>query len=294
MRPSRPTDWQWSIPAWAGETPGRASLSQPAQVYPRVGGGNTASMPFLAIISGLSPRGRGKRRRYAPTTGSGGSIPAWAGETNTGHQCQQPFPVYPRVGGGNPGQPAMLALDLGLSPRGRGKLCAAGRGRKWIRSIPAWAGETAAFAADFTDGEVYPRVGGGNIFIRYRDDAVLGLSPRGRGKQRGCATGEILPRSIPAWAGETPASIAAIRCIEVYPRVGGGNAALCPLPTVGQGLSPRGRGKPAESKNPPEKPRSIPAWAGETICPSPDPLSPRVYPRVGGGNALDPGRSAGR
>ena len=67
--------------------------------------------------------------------------------------------------------------------------------------------------------------------------------------------------------------------------MGGGNLALCALPKRGLGLSPRGRGKRAQSIAPQFIDWSIPAWAGETTAlPS---LRPKraVYPRVGGGNS---------
>ena len=70
---------------------------------------------------------------------------------------------------------------------------------------------------------VYPRVGGGNRAAKAHIYICAGLSPRGRGKpvKRYCAA--CLPRSIPAWAGETkPPQARAIR-LAVYPRVGGGN-----------------------------------------------------------------------
>ena len=71
--------------------------------------------------------------------------------------------VYPRVGGGNTWQRRISRASQGLSPRGRGKLhqkahLAIPRG-----SIPAWAGETGTGPAATASGEVYPRVGGGNL-----------------------------------------------------------------------------------------------------------------------------------
>ena len=71
-----------SIPAWAGETtPSTSTLVQEA-VYPRVGGGNYTIGGFMATTTGLSPRGRGKRRPAYGGAAGMGSIPAWAGETS--------------------------------------------------------------------------------------------------------------------------------------------------------------------------------------------------------------------
>ena len=113
-----------SIPAWAGETTRQATAQSYQMVYPRVGGGN------------LDPD-----CDYAEWVRS---IPAWAGETRRGGAAVKRREVYPRVGGGNPAAQMWQAVARGLSPRGRGK-----RGQPRLecprgRSIPAWAGETAA------------------------------------------------------------------------------------------------------------------------------------------------------
>ena len=49
-----------SIPAWAGETVFGRTFSRNSGVYPRVGGGNLIKTRIPRILSGLSPRGRGK------------------------------------------------------------------------------------------------------------------------------------------------------------------------------------------------------------------------------------------
>ena len=215
-----------SIPAWAGET-GRL-FAQPFAhaVYPRVGGGNRIGVVCAALYSGLSPRGRGKRHAahlgLAPTR----SIPAWAGETNATSAGATPPRVYPRVGGGNTGHIHHAANDRGLSPRGRGKLPTLSRRLTGHRSIPAWAGETGSHSAKQWTSRVYPRVGGGNLSDCDTMPARAGLSPRGRGKRAkiGCRTARL--GSIPAWAGETAANTAPLASVSVYPRVGGGNAAI--------------------------------------------------------------------
>ena len=78
-----------------------------------------------------------------------------------------------------------------------------------------------------------------------------------------------------------------IGCIlRVYPRVGGGNT-LVRLECAGEpGLSPRGRGKPADNRAICSECRSIPAWAGETKLENRLYPATPVYPRVGGGNLL--------
>ena len=70
---------------------------------------------------GLSPRGRGKRARGYAFGLQSGSIPAWAGETDTMVQPLVEVRVYPRVGGGNAVKRGLYGAFYGLSPRGRGK-----------------------------------------------------------------------------------------------------------------------------------------------------------------------------
>ena len=113
---------------------------------------------------------------------------------------------------------------------------------------------------------------------------IEGLSPRGRGKQKRRRAGCAYPRSIPAWAGETLISADTNTTAAVYPRVGGGNLREANLPIHYDGLSPRGRGKRHRRRSNRGLDRSIPAWAGETLCAHDSRRRIMVYPRVGGGN----------
>ena len=131
-----------SIPAWAGETLALIAGVAVVAVYPRVGGGNAMAGLHTSAVAGLSPRGRGKPVPPAVYPPRNRSIPAWAGETVVGKLGGGPAGVYPRVGGGNGGQPFYIIHRHGLSPRGRGKPRSRKMAVKVVRSIPAWAGET--------------------------------------------------------------------------------------------------------------------------------------------------------
>ena len=175
--------------------------------------------------------------------------------------------VYPRVGGGNELERINERIAEGLSPRGRGKLTLIRASPLQCGSIPAWAGETAAYREQLRHYRVYPRVGGGNAERYLAEIHQEGLSPRGRGKLPRGKVARENARSIPAWAGETVSAGVAVLVDEVYPRVGGGNAACYAQVCPPEGLSPRGRGKPQFSITPLPPRRSIPAWAGETNTP---------------------------
>ena len=235
---------------------------------------------------GLSPRGRGKHNPQYVGLSMFRSIPAWAGETAYSRLRLPRRRVYPRVGGGNRRIADRYLARRGLSPCGRGKLswgCSRG---SFLGSIPAWAGETAAVGCPGPRGAVYPRVGGGNWRWYQGDYSGIGLSPRGRGKRDSHYLHPSIWRSIPAWAGETASENRQYASRKVYPRVGGGNGSGAVFGFSSDGLSPRGRGKPADDANHSIYFGSIPAWAGETLSTVPLHNDDEVYPRVGGGNRL--------
>ena len=72
-----------SIPAWAGQPLAIGAIVVGLAVYPRVGGATTFRQNSRHSSHGLSPRGRGNRRRYPPQLQVLRSIPAWAGQPAT-------------------------------------------------------------------------------------------------------------------------------------------------------------------------------------------------------------------
>ena len=229
-----------------------------------MGGGNDARTTSRRLLGGLSPRGRGKPIIFQRARARGGSIPAWAGETDIGNAAFIKAEVYPRVGGGNQRSMRMGGCINGLSPRGRGKHQQDAPQSAQSGSIPAWAGETGGRYLYQRPPEVYPRVGGGNVLMSRSATSGAGLSPRGRGKPRHNLSPLDRAWSIPAWAGETILLSTYSTLAKVYPRVGGGNRKPSPLVQRLCGLSPRGRGKLQKTGACDTNGRSIPAWAGET------------------------------
>ncbi len=275
---------RWSIPAWAGET--QAAHCSPVQcrVDPRVGGGDGLNRDGRSADVGRSPRGRGRRGLGVALQGVRGSIPAWAGETAVTNLRAQFVEVDPRVGGGDRGGVVRCPPWCGRSPRGRGRRPGAPLRRPDLRSIPAWAGETVAVPVHVTANSVDPRVGGGDPGGAYGHAAVMGRSPRGRGRRDVLVIGENWTGSIPAWAGETLCHADDRDGEWVDPRVGGGDRHKAGRPKPPFGRSPRGRGRPAANPIASLPRRSIPAWAGETEVPPAWVSSKMVDPRVGGGD----------
>ena len=276
-----------SIPARAGETTWRGRITSWLTVYPRTGGGNGLANSTATVSSGLSPHGRGKLRVIRAVNAVIRSIPARAGETPSPRWKPSSGTVYPRTGGGNTGSSGNFGCSIGLSPHGRGKRLRCYCGGFGSRSIPARAGETRPRLFRGNHQQVYPRTGGGNVGRRWFRVAGIGLSPHGRGKHLLLAQQRISFGSIPARAGETLEQLQRKLQRKVYPRTGGGNCTASGKRTPSWGLSPHGRGKPAGGYKYATVRRSIPARAGETHQQEQANRIQTVYPRTGGGNALE-------
>ena len=104
-----------------------------------------------------------------------------------------------------------------------------------------------------------------------------------RGNPRQQPTASLLPRSIPACAGEPAIRYCPAQDHGVYPRVCGGTAGMRTERPADGGLSPRVRGNPASGRMRPERPGSIPACAGEPVAAAGVTPTGGVYPRVCGG-----------
>ena len=293
-----------SIPAWAGKPLGWIALGEGLMVYPRVGG-ETGVYGWLGQFpAGLSPRGRGNRRRHRGCRPRDGSIPAWAGKPRRPRPMAGSMKVYPRVGGETLEHLGHQPTGRGLSPRGRGNRGARPRGADPKRSIPAWAGKPQRPAGDL-DAQVLglsPR-GRGNrprVLERCASSRSIpawagkpeaqnistaesrGLSPRGRGNHHGRGLLAERRRSIPAWAGKPHGEIVAEQHVRVYPRVGGETGKYIGGTLAPVGLSPRGRGNREGRVDRDDDRRSIPAWAGKPCDGACQRTSAGVYPRVGG------------
>ena len=153
-----------------------------AGVYPRVGGATASRRRTRLFRCGLSPRGRGNRRRQGRPDAHSRSIPAWAGQPVGSPSSALEKSVYPRVGGATCSASWKMSAWTGLSPRGRGNPLILGEPVHRMRSIPAWAGQPITISSSICLPLVYPRVGGATRSSQ---------TPR-RGS----------PRSIPAWAGQ--------------------------------------------------------------------------------------------
>ena len=170
-----------SIPAPAGEPLGPRSTGTPSRVYPRACGGTEVQLITPRAGQGLSPRLRGNHVLCRDIQVLQGSIPAPAGEPESGHHRDHLPRVYPRACGGTDSEEFRFGLVTGLSPRLRGNRGAAPDVPKSTGSIPAPAGEPLWPSWSRRLGPVYPRACGGTRILCSGIATYCGLSPRLRG-----------------------------------------------------------------------------------------------------------------
>ena len=144
QRGGKPLPSLRSIPACAGEAAGGVHRNTRNAVYPRVCGGSVIAADVVALVLGLSPRVRGKRRHHQPHPAGIRSIPACAGEAAPSATLAGRYAVYPRVCGGSAFVDSTSPAMRGLSPRVRGKLRYHRPAAAVFRSIPACAGEASS------------------------------------------------------------------------------------------------------------------------------------------------------
>ena len=130
-----------TIPALAGEPPGRIGCGRFHRDHPRAGGGTVRPPVRVRLIEGPSPRWRGNPWPSITTIGRTGTIPALAGEpVSDGIGCGG-FRDHPRAGGGTCIAHSAPAAQVGPSPRWRGNPSRRRPAQGLRGTIPALAGE---------------------------------------------------------------------------------------------------------------------------------------------------------
>ena len=193
------------------------------------------------------------------------------------------YAVYPRPRGGTQALRDSVSLLGGLSPPTRGNPRGSRSKPSGTGSIPAHAGEPAYASRWARARTVYPRPRGGTAPAPSPRGKTRGLSPPTRGNHDDAPELAANRGSIPAHAGEPPATGARRVASAVYPRPRGGTARGGSPSSCGKGLSPPTRGNPLAVSSPLSADRSIPAHAGEPGSLHDFMLMQKVYPRPRGG-----------
>ena len=253
------------IPARAGQTSARTRRVGRVPDHPRACGANSHNRFMSAMVSGSSPRVRGKPADKV--------------------DADDATPDHPRACGANRKSGFDSLPGDGSSPRVRGKLLGGFIVHCRVRIIPARAGQTPAPAASRRSGSDHPRACGANNDRVDVHASTAGSSPRVRGKRRVEQQRGPGERIIPARAGQThPRS--RIRCTSPdHPRACGANMFACGHGGYPFGSSPRVRGKPNGSRHIGCNDRIIPARAGQTLAWREERFSEPDHPRACGANS---------
>ena len=255
-----------SIPASAGN-PG-AGLSWPHgdRVHPRERGESPLMQSGHHLSPGPSPRARGILCRPAHPIDMLRSIPASAGNPRPSASRPPASWVHPRERGESRVVVQTQDRITGPSPRARGILSRCRATSRACGSIPASAGNPPPVSARPIRAEVHPRERGESRPLgRYRRGPT-GPSPRARGIQSHPLTTTLVPRSIPASAGNPRCRPEGASCAWVHPRERGESLdAERPRPQA-QGPSPRARGIREKAAWTAARRGSIPASAGNPVA----------------------------
>ena len=211
-----------------------------------------------------SPLTRGKHPAWILRVIASRLIPAHAGKTMSETMITVPSWAHPRSRGEN---------AAGLPEPGAGH-----------RLIPAHAGKTCRDPSRRPIHRAHPRSRGENLISSRRPAQLSGSSPLTRGKRDRPRRAQALRRLIPAHAGKTRQSSRNARQRAAHPRSRGENLGCLRVRQGHLGSSPLTRGKPDQRTYAPMRPRLIPAHAGKTRRPGPQPRRPRAHPRSRGEN----------
>ena len=177
-------------------------------------------------------------------------------------------------------------MQIGSSPRMRGKPGHFHGVQRVVRIIPAHAGQTSRRRRVPVTNSDHPRACGANVTL---DGLIIvpgGSSPRMRGKRCDPSPRRRPRRIIPAHAGQTSQLEHSVYSPADHPRACGANVSSDGMLSRCTGSSPRMRGKPALHSRAGVGHRIIPAHAGQTrslplmlwSCPD--------HPRACGANSM--------
>ena len=193
-------------------------------------------------------------------------------------------PDHPRACGANDAGDVVLPMQIGSSPRMRGKPGHFHGVQRVVRIIPAHAGQTSRRRRVPVTNSDHPRACGANVTL---DGLIIvpgGSSPRMRGKRRNLFYFLCFGRIIPAHAGQTMRSKSKASASPDHPRACGANVPARAFGIFARGSSPRMRGKRFVGRDAIKMHRIIPAHAGQTGLTFPGWGRTSDHPRACGAN----------
>ena len=193
------------IPARAGNASSTRALPPKRTVHPRLRGEHRHADSAVALLNGSSPPARGTRKVRKRSSAHLRFIPACAGNTRCRARGFPQAAVHPRLRGEHLEPRNDDEADAGSSPPARGTLVVKAMQPVAGRFIPACAGNTSRKRDIRMPGTVHPRLRGEHSEIADSTAAPSGSSPPARGTLRQIKKCGVLPRFIPACAGNTAA-----------------------------------------------------------------------------------------
>ena len=177
-----------------------------------------------------------------------------------------------------------MTIANGSSPRMRGKRQNAVGDLDDFRIIPAHAGQTRIRQCSTRTDPDHPRACGANNDFLVQLGAMVGSSPRMRGKPMQTADKVDEHRIIPAHAGQTARPCTSSADLTDHPRACGANVIPKAYEDLLFGSSPRMRGKRFHDLRVQVLFRIIPAHAGQTRPTTATPPKATDHPRACGAN----------
>ena len=150
------------IPAHAGKTWNLWLAVSHMAAHPRSRGENRHYGDEQVRSAGSSPLTQGKRTERTERFSRSGLIPAHAGKTDEGCDCEADCRAHPRSRGENEQASALYNMGSGSSPLTRGKQTQISLQVFTGRLIPAHAGKTPKMAAYIAPSTAHPRSRGEN------------------------------------------------------------------------------------------------------------------------------------
>jgi hypothetical protein len=193
----------FSRKAGRGDTSSQAASRRRPPVHPRGRGEHSSSQVLPKNWRGSSPRTRGTRYQHPDGQPLHRFIPACAGNTGSCTNGRRMAAVHPRMRGEHPTNPIFPRGGNGSSPHARGTRIPEDFEHADVRFIPACAGNTKTQADLMLAGAVHPRMRGEHLYGRPGLSRNNGSSPYARGTPRLRRHHAVLPRFIPACAGNT-------------------------------------------------------------------------------------------
>ena len=251
----------------------------PPPAHPRRCGADGDGAHCVSLSPGSSPQVRGRLRGTAAGVLGGGLIPAGAGQTTAWRTTFSLFAAHPRRCGADRRSPARRRLVRGSSPQVRGRQRAQRREEKMHGLIPAGAGQTRSEVAAANAAPAHPRRCGADADAAFLRASARGSSPQVRGRLVADPARELIPRLIPAGAGQTGRHRTRTILSRAHPRRCGADTTPCSSTRVESGSSPQVRGRLDYKVDHITRKGLIPAGAGQTLVD--DLLFPRqpAHPR---------------